>query len=295
MIEVAKKASEATDSSGQQETPSQVMDRLQLTPASRKRKAQIDLTDTEEQRVYPSAPKFKVEENPFMSSPKKAAVPSVSNKADPTALATTVEERNYYKDTADFFGRFIGPKFAEYTGCDPVRRAQDRDEAIVPDTVVIIQNMRIPVVRLEVTDALCALVPVTHVTGIIRAVNTIRRFDKDHLSNDLPIGFVLIAILRMNNDFGVVNKVYAATAMLDKPATTRAWQNKYAFNITHEFVDTLHRRVAGLVKYMTEHGLVKCHALKQTEVDQLVAATTDDTVNEYWGNVLDNEVQREWV
>lgn len=99
----------------------------------------------------------------------------------------------------------------------------------------------------------------------------------------------------MNLDFGLITKAYNGLGILDKPATTRAWQTKYGFNITHDYADTLYRRVAGLVNYITEHGLVKCHALKQTEVNQLVAATTDETVAEFWGNVLDGEARREWA
>ncbi|KAL2273267.1 hypothetical protein FJTKL_04838 [Diaporthe vaccinii] len=117
MIDLAKKANDATSSSSQQETLSQVLERLQLTPASRKRKATVDLTDAEDERVYKDAPKFKLE-NLFMSSPKKALASTVSNKADPTLIATAVEERNYYKETANFFGQFISAKIAEYTGCD---------------------------------------------------------------------------------------------------------------------------------------------------------------------------------
>lgn len=172
-----------------------MLERLQLTPASRKRRAHVDLTDSEEQRVYKDAPKFKLEDNPFMSSPKKALASTVSNKADPTSIATAAEERNYYKETADFFGQFIGTKIAEYTGCDALRRARQYNELIVPNTVIIIQNICISVSRLEVTDDLCAFVPVTYADGIVRAVNTIRAFDKEHLSTALPIGFVLIALL----------------------------------------------------------------------------------------------------
>ncbi|KAI7774452.1 hypothetical protein LA080_008764 [Diaporthe eres] len=73
--------------------------------------------------------------------------------------------------------------------------------------------------------------------------------------------------MRMNLDFSLVTKVYNDIGIMDKPAITWAWQTKYGFNITHDYVDTLYHCIAGLVNYITEHGLVKYYALKQTEVD----------------------------
>ncbi|KAL2272127.1 hypothetical protein FJTKL_08088 [Diaporthe vaccinii] len=97
---------------------------------------------------------------------------------------------------------------------------------------------------------------------VSRVVNTIRAFNKEHLSTALPIGFILIALLRMNSDFSQITKVSNDVGILDKPATTKAWQTKYRFNITHDYANTLYHRIAGLVNYITEHGIVKCHALK---------------------------------
>jgi hypothetical protein len=298
MVDLAQKVHTANDGSPRNETPSQVMDRLKLTPASRKRQAQesIDLTEDGGDRVYRAAPKFKTEDNPFMTASKKTAQQTASDKTNPSSLATVVEEKNYYRETADFIGQFVDRNAAEYYGSDAIQRAKDRNEAIVPETVIVVQNMRIPVVSLNVANGLIAYVPTTHAEGIVRAVNFIRSFDKDCLSDHLPVRFVLVAMLRMDADFGLVEKVFTAQAqMFDRRATIEAWRNKHAFNITHDHADTLYRRIAGLTDYVKEHGIVKCHALKLTEVDQIVAATTDDTVTSFWGNVLGRDVRRSWI
>lgn len=291
ILSLANKVNQTAD---EPESPAEVLRRLQLDSAmatpSRKRTAPISLPGDEEedQRVYKSGTLFKKEDNPFASPTKKTAITTRSEKSNPSVIATLFEKKEYFKSVAIFMS-----KFGEVTNLsfDPHCRAiQDlhAGRPIGSDSIITIGLERIHVVLIHDRFTTGSLIPSTLLKGLNNAASSIQDADPDNLTNMVPISFVLHAMLRMNRDFGVIKLRYTDNNRIDKGATITAWKTKYMDELDYNSMETMCCRVAGLVDYVQHHGVVKCHALTDQEVDLITAGVADDTVDALWGAGVNN-------
>lgn len=109
ILTMANKVNQTGEGTDVPQSPAEVFRRLQLDPAtpSRKRKMTISLLGDEEedQRVYKSANIF-ANEKPFALPAKKTTEAIRSEKADPAAIATLLENKEYFQNVATFMGNF---------------------------------------------------------------------------------------------------------------------------------------------------------------------------------------------
>lgn len=289
IISLATKVNPADDGRIEQQSPADVLKRLQLsagpTTPSRKRKATnsfIDEDDDSDNRVYQSAPRFSGD-NPFASPAKKSAAAVSSNKADPTIPATTFEHMEYFKGVATFMSKFGGVADVHF---DPECRAMRHFAAGQPPCkggTVGIAGERVPVVLLYDKGSTGGLVPCVLAHGLIRAVSALQQADPENLTDKTPVSFALHALLHMWRDFGLVKLRHSNDGSVDQTATALAWKNKFSAGIAQGWKDTTSRRIAGLVEYVQNHGIVKCHALTDAEVDLITEGISDDAVDSFWG------------
>lgn len=276
----------------QAQTPSAIMDRLNLSPAipstAKRARFQMDLTqddDDEEGRVYKKPPTFGA--NPFMSKKKKAemAVTLSSDKTDPTDKATVLEAKTYYQMAAKFmtgYGNMAAIKFAQEC---PGMVAYQGNAAPLASGSINVGGRVVMISLLHDGEDIACVVPNDCVVGIIKATESMRAFDPETtLADNLPVSFILYRLLRMSYDFGTVRLIRTEAGMLDTLQTINKWIAKFEAKITTNYRKALYSCVAGLVDYAETHGLVKCHALSDTEVDQVSDVITDETIIKFFNN-----------
>lgn len=288
ILSLATKVNQGAEASIESQSPADVLRRLNLGPGpttpSRKRQATIDLVDDDEDRlVYKTAPKFGGA-NPFESPAKKQADNSRSDKANPANIATLLETKEFYRDMTTFMSRFGKianlefdprcPAVEDFLAGRPARR----------DDMLTVIDARIPVVFLHDKYTTACLFPTSCIDGLMKAVTTLRAADPEHKTDQVPVCFVLHALLRLDRDFGVIKIRYTKDDRIDKLVTITAWKNKYAASLDATSIEEMRRRVAGLVGYVKDHGVVKCHALSDREVDLIAAGVADDAVADLWGD-----------
>lgn len=284
ILKMANKVNQVAEGTIEPQSPAEVLHRLQLDSAtpSRKRKMTTSLSEDEEedQRVYKSANIFA--ENPFASPAKKTTEATRSKKADPAAIATLLEIQEYFQNVATFMGNFGEIVNLNFTANCPAIRDLRESRPISSDATLTVGQKRIHVVFAYDRFTTGGLFPSALLGGLVKATDELHAMDSDNLTNKVPISFILHAILRMNRDFGVV-KLRHNNNSIDKDATIAAWRAKYASNLAPECTEMMCRRVAGLVDYAKNHGVVKCHALTDREVDLIVDGLADDIVDAFWG------------
>ncbi|KAI7773706.1 hypothetical protein LA080_010052 [Diaporthe eres] len=283
ILTMANKVNQIGEGANEPQSPAEVLRRLQLDSAtpSRKRKMTIDLVDDDEdRRVYKSANIFA--ENPFASPAKKTTEATRSEKADPAAIATLLENKEYFKNVATFMGKYGEVTNLTFDPRCPAIIDLCEGRPIGSDTVLTVDQERIHVVFVHDRFTTGGLFPSALLDGLVKATHELRTMDPDNLTDKVPISFILHAMLRMNRDFGVVKLRYDNNS-LDKNATIAAWKAKYSGDLTPGCRETMCRRVAGLVDYVKNHGVVKCHALTDREVDLVVDGLADDIVDAFWG------------
>lgn len=281
ILTVANKVKEGTGPQAQ--SPDDITQRLGLTP-SRKRQAFVNLDDYEDKQsqVYKTAPKFGGA-NPFESPAKKKTADSQSEKTNPAAVATVLEIKDYYYEMADFMSRFGEIQNLEFDPlCGAVRDFRDNRHP-VRDDLLTVNGTRIAVVFLNDKQSTACLFPASCVDGLMKVVDALRDFDHDNKTNKVPVCFILHALLRLGQDFGVVRIRYTEDNRINKPDTIQAWKDKYASLLHATSVKEMRHRVAGLFGYIKEHGVVKCHALSEQDVDLITAGIDDGAVDDLWG------------
>lgn len=286
ILTLANKVKQGAEASLEPQSPAEVLRRLNLehgpTTPSRKRQATIDLVDDDEDRlVYKTAPKFG-SANPFESPAKKQADSSRSEKANPAAVATLLETKEFYRDMTTFMSRFGEianlefdprcPAIGDFLAGRPAQR----------DDMLTVTGTRVPVVFLHDKYTTACLFPAGYIDGLMKAVTTLRAADPDNKTDQVPVCFILHALLRLDRDFGVVKIRYTEDDRIDKPVTITAWKNKYAASLDATSIEEMRRRVTGIVGYVKDHGVVKCHALTDREVDLIAAGVADDAVADFW-------------
>lgn len=275
------------------ESPAEVIRKLNLDPAtpdrlnidsatpSRKRKVPSDLDDEEEyQRTYKSANIFG-NENPFVSA-AKTAVATRSEKSDPAAVPTVLENKEYFEGVATFMGDFGDVVNLFFDSRCPAMANLREGRPIGSDTTLTFGQERIYVVLVHDRYSTGCLFPSALLNGLVKATNELHNMDKENLTNKVPISFFLHAILRMNWDFGVV-KLRWNDKTINKDETIKFWKEKYSANLAPEWKQTMCRRVAGLMDYVKNHGIIKCHALNDQEVSLITDGVADETVDAFWG------------
>ncbi|KAL2276191.1 hypothetical protein FJTKL_01253 [Diaporthe vaccinii] len=291
ILSLANKVNQTADGL-EPESPAEVLRRLQLDSAaatpSCKRTATASLLGDEEedQLVYKSGILFKKEDNPFASPAKKTDNTTRSEKSNPSAIATLLENKEYFKSVAIFMSKFGDITNLSFDPRCPAIEDLRAGRPISSDSNVTITGSleRIHVVFIHDRFTTGSLIPSTLLEGLDKAANSIQNADPDNLTDQVPISFILHAMLRMNRDFGVVRLRYTNDNYIDKGATIDAWKTRYASALDHNSKETMCRRVAGLVDYVKNHGVVKCHALTDQEVDLITAGVADDTVDALWGD-----------
>jgi hypothetical protein len=271
------------------QSPADVLRRLNLGPESlttpsRKRQAMVNLVedDSDEDRVYRSAPRFQAA-NPFATPGKKAAVPSKSDKADPAEIATTLENKEYFKSVATFMGKFGEVTNLTFDPDCPAMRDSLANRPPQRDAWIKVGPERIAATLFRDKYTTACLIPCPLVDGFLKAINAIRSADTDILTHQVPVCFILHALLRTNRDFGVVKIRYNEDNVMDKAATINAWLAKYQEAISPDYLSIVRRRIAGLADYVANHGVVKCHALTDSEVNLVASGVADDVVDSFWG------------
>lgn len=287
MLTMANKVNQGAEASLEPQSPADVLRRLNLAPdfttPSRKRQATINLVDDDEDRlVYKTAPKFSGA-NPFESPAKKQADNSRSEKANPAAVATLLETKEFYHDMTTFMSRFGKIANLEFDSRCPAVEDFLAGRPAQRDDMLDVTGARVPVVFLHDKYTTACLFPAGCIDGLMKAVTTLRAADPENKTDQVPVCFVLHALLRLDRDFGVVKIRYTEDDRIDKPVTIAAWKNKYAASLDATSIEEMRRRVAGLVGYVKDHGVVKCHALTDREVDLIAAGVDDDAVADLWG------------
>ncbi|KAG6360916.1 hypothetical protein INS49_011984 [Diaporthe citri] len=285
ILTMANKVNQIGEGTTEPESPAEVLRRLQLDSAtpSRKRKMTISLLGDEEedQRVYKSANIF-ANKNPFASPAKKTAEATRSEKADPAAIATLLENKEYFQNVATFMGNFGDIANLTFDAHCPAMENLREGRPIGSDATLAVGQEHIHVVFVYDRFTTGGLFPSAFLDGLVKAMHELRIADPDNLTDKVPVSFILHAMLRMNRDFGVVKLRYDNNS-LNKNATIAAWKAKYSGNLAPECRETMCRRIAGLVDYVKNHGVIKCHALTEREVDLVIDGLADDTVDAFWG------------
>lgn len=293
ILSLANKVQNIGEEQSGNESPAEVLHRLNLdqTPATptRKRAATtislLEVDDESDERVYKAAPKFKREtDNPFASPAKMAKSTTVSEKANPAVMATVYEDKEYLKDVAVFMSKFGDVVNVDFDSGCPAYANSVAGRPVTRDATLRVNNQNIQVAFLRDKYTTGCLIPCVAVNGLIKAVDQIHRADPDNLTDKVPVSFVLHAVLRMNRDFGVVKLRKNNQNQVVKDATIAAWEAKYLGSIMPDYLDTLYHRVAGLVDYVKNHGIVKCHALTDHDVDMITGGIDEQTVEEFWGH-----------
>lgn len=287
ILSLATKLNQGAEDSLEPQSPADVLRRLNLGPGpttpGRKRQATIDLVDDDEDRlVYKTAPKFS-SANPFESPAKKQANNSRSEKANPAAMATVLETKEFYHDMTTFMSRFGRIANLEFDPRCPAVEDFLAGRPAQRDDIITITGAHVPVVFLHDTYTTACLFPTSCIDGLMKAVTVLRAADPENKTNQVPVCFVLHALLRLDRDFGVVKIRYTEDDHIDKLATITAWKNKYAASLNAASIEEMRHRVAGLVGYVNNHGIIKCHALTNGEVDLVAAGVADDAVADLWG------------
>lgn len=283
-------ATKLSDEAQEPQSPADVLRRLNLgsglsTP-SRKRKLTVSLLGDDEEDsepVYPTAPKFSLD-NPFASPAKKKADVARSEKSNPAAIATLLETKNFYVDLTTFMSKFGDIVNLEFDPRCPAVADLLNNRPAQRDEMLDIEGQRVAAVFVHDKYATASLVPGVLFAGLYKAVDTLRNFDPDNKTDCVPVSFILHGLLRMNRDFGVVKIRYTDDNQFDRPSTIRAWKTKYGQSLTATSYDAMRNRVAGLVDYVKTHGVVKCHALTDSEVDLVAAGVADDAMEAIWGD-----------
>ncbi|KAG6360913.1 hypothetical protein INS49_011981 [Diaporthe citri] len=269
ILSLATKVNQGAEGTNEPQSPAEVLRRLNLRPGpttpSRKRHATINLVDDDEDRlVYNTAPKFGGT-NPFESPAKKQANNSRSEKANPAAVATLLETKEFYRDMTTFMSRFGRIANLEFDPRCPAVEDFLAGRPAQRDDMLAVAGAHVAVVFLHDKYTTACLFPAGCIDGLMKAVTTLRAADPENKTDQVPVCFVLHALLRLDRDFGVVKIRYTEDDRIDKLVTIAAWKNKYAASLDATSIEEMRRRVAGLVGYVKDHGVVKCHALTDRE------------------------------
>lgn len=275
------------DEAQEPQSPADVLRRLNLgagpsTP-SRKRQATMSLIEEDEDdRVYKTAPKFG-DDNPFASTAKKLADTGCSDKANPASVATVLETKNFYVEVTTFMSKFGAISNLEFEPRCPAMVDLLSGRPIQRDHMLNINGKHVAVVFVYNKYTTATLVPYNLLAGLNKAVGILRAFNQENKTNYVPVSFMLHGILRINRNFEVTKIRFTEDDRINRPATIKVWKAKYSNTLTFTSQNTMCSRVAGLIDYVKKHGIVKCHAPTDHEVDQITAGVADDAMSEIWG------------